>query len=82
MIDELDAKTRAKIELESKKLEYILQYGNSLQKICAVIGIGFVFKMLWLSRWKFKGKWMSFIPMTVKDDWDKARLIWRRKVLA
>jgi hypothetical protein len=81
MIDELDAKTKAKIKLEGEKLEYILQYGNRLEKIIAVSGIGFVFNMLWISRWRFKGKWFSLIFSTVKSDIYKAKLIWNRKVL-
>jgi hypothetical protein len=82
MIDELDAKTKAKVELEAKKLEYVLQYGNRLQKIIAVSGIGFALRMLWISRWKFKGNWVRLIPLTIKDDIYKAKLIWERKVLA
>jgi hypothetical protein len=80
-MDGLDARTKAKIGLESKKLEFVLQYGNRLQKIIAVSGVEFVFKMMWLSRWRFKGKWVNLIPMTIKDDMYKAKLIWTRKVL-
>jgi hypothetical protein len=85
MINELNAETKKKIEKQTKRAEYILEHGNRIQKILLVCDPSTELKMMWLTGglklFLNKITWKYLWSLIRYDYWDKAKLIWDRKVL-
>jgi hypothetical protein len=67
-------------------VENILVHGNRIQKILVVCDLSFILRIIWITE-GVKGflsvNNYKFLWALIRYDyWDKAKLIWQRKVLA
>jgi hypothetical protein len=77
---------KLKIDDKTKEVTHILQHGNRFQKILVVCNPFGILEIIWISQgirgFLSKGTYEFLWALVRYDYWDKAKLIWTRKVLA